>query len=227
MVADTMQKTISRQNSSQENRHRNLASTSLAEMAKELLERVANLGDNDLVRFQKEFPYVLEELPPRLVLMEADYGDSEDSYPYYAPAADINSKYKYWLLRLRDTLRAIWRAPDRRTKQWGMFRISQDFFLQGNRELLRVPLDNSADYALSGLKMPSRTELLLLQFTRWSDLTRYCDNPECSAPYFIARDPRQKYCLVGCAKSAQREYKQRWWAENGRNWRASRLSKKK
>src|ERR1700691_4306966 len=189
MVADTMQKTISRQNSSQENRHRNLASTSLAEMAKELLERVANLGDNDLVRFQKEFPYVLEELPPRLVLMEADYGDSEDSYPYYAPAADINSKYKYWLLRLRDTLRAIWRAPDRRTKQWGMFRISQDFFLQGNRELLRVPLDNSADYALSGLKMPSRTELLLLQFTRWSDLTRYCDNPECSAPYFIARDP--------------------------------------
>jgi hypothetical protein len=108
-----------------------------------------------------------------------------------------------------------------------MFRISQDFFLQGSPELLSVPLDNSADYALSGLKLPTRTELLLLYFTKWSDLTRYCDNPECYVPYFIARDPRQKYCSDGCAKSAQREYKQKWWAENGRSWRASRQSKKK
>ena len=222
-----MQISISRQNSSPKNRRRDLASPALPQLAKELLESVANLGDNDLGRFQKKFPYVLEELPPRLVLMEADYGDSEDSYPYYAPTADINSKHKYWLLRLRDTLRAIWRAPDRQTKQWGMFRISQDFFLQGSPELLSVPLDNSADYALSGLKLPTRTELLLLYFTKWSDLTRYCDNPECYVPYFIARDPRQKYCSDGCAKSAQREYKQKWWAENGRSWRASRQSKKK
>jgi hypothetical protein len=221
-----MQKTRSRQNSSIKNRRSNLVSALLAKKAKELLEGVANLGDDDLRWFQKKFPYVLEELPPRLVLMEVDSGDFEDSYSYYAPVADIASKHKYWLLRLRDTLRAIWRVPDRQTKQWGMFRISQDFFLQGNRELLHVPLDNSADHVLSGLKPPTQTELLLLHFTKWADLTRYCDNPECSAPYFIARDPRQKYCSDGCAKPAQREYKQRWWAENGKTWRASRRSRK-
>jgi hypothetical protein len=221
-----MQNTRSSENSSSRKRRGNLADLSLAKKAKELLEGVANLGDDDLGWFQKKYPYVLEELPPMLVLMEETDEDSGDDYPYYAPPGDIGSKYKYWLLRLRDTLRAIWRAPDRQTKRWGMFRISQDFFLQGSRELLHGPLDNAADDMLLGLKPPTRTELLLLQFTRWSDLTRYCDNPGCSAPYFIARDPRQKYCSDGCAKPAQREYKQKWWAENGRNWRASRPSKK-
>jgi hypothetical protein len=165
---------------------------------------------------------VLEELTPRLVLKETDYADSGESYPYYGPLSDEKSKIKYWLLPLRATLRAVWRAPDRRTKQWGMFRISQDFFLQGDRTLIHPPWDNSADDALAGFKLPSRTELLLLEFMKWADLTKYCDNPDCNAPYFIASRRTQKYCSDVCSKPAQRENKRQWWAENGSRWRAAR-----
>jgi hypothetical protein len=189
-----MQTSRSSQNSSKKKDRGTLAGSSPAREAKELLEGLANLRDDDLgfAWFQKRFPYVLEELTPRLVQMETEvWASSGESYPYDSFAVDVKSKYKYWLLPLRATLRAIWQAPDRRTKEWGMFRISQDFFLQGNRELLHVPLENVADEVLSGLKPPTRTELLLLQFTKWSDFTRYCGNPECSSHYFIARDRRQ------------------------------------
>jgi hypothetical protein len=221
-----MQISISRPNSSGKKMRGTLAGSSPAKEAKELLEGVVNLGDDDFGWFQRRFPYVLEELTPRIVSMETEYGDSEE-FPFNAPLGDDKSKFKYWLLPLRATLRAIWRAPDRRTKRWGMFRVSQDFFLQGDHGLLHVPLENSADDVLSGLKAPTRTELLLLHFTRWSDLTRYCDNPECSSPYFIARDPRQKYCSDACAKPAQRECKRNWWAKHGRQQRATKKSRPK
>ena len=87
-----MQNTRSSENSSRRKRRNNLADLFLAKRAKELLEGVANLGDDDLGWFQKKYPYVLEELPPMLVLMEETDEDSGDSYPYYAPPADIGSK---------------------------------------------------------------------------------------------------------------------------------------
>ncbi len=131
--------------------------------------------------------------------------DSEESHPYFSHAADDEQKYRYWLLPLRASLRKIWRAPDTRTKQWGMFRISQDFFLQGKRGLIRSPLDNPWDDLLE-LK-PSATDDLLMEFLGWADLTRYCENPDCTAPYFIAAKRSQKCCSSDCSQVAQREFK--------------------
>jgi hypothetical protein len=42
------------------------------------------------------------------------------------------------------------------------------------------------------------------------------------APYLFPTRPRQKYCPESCALPAQREFKRRWWADNGPEWRNER-----
>jgi len=122
---------------------------------------------------------------------------------------------------LRDTLRAIWRAPDERTKEWGLFRISQHFFLQGDPSLIKLPTANASDFMLCW-KPPSRTERFLLELMRWADLLRFCCNPDCDAPYFIANKRSQKYCHTECSRPAQRKSKRKWWATTGRQRRSAK-----
>lgn len=201
-----------------------LALPSLRESATKLLEGVANLPDGKagFLWFKTTFPHVLETVNRWLVRHWAMNVEQED---YDPSRSDEELIQQYWLLPLRQTLRELWRAPDTRTKEWGMFRISQDFFLQGQRDLIHTPLANPSDL-LGTLHPPDRTEQLLLQLVRVSELTRFCENPECDAPYFIAKKRNQKYCSELCVGFGQREHKQRWWAEHGKKWRASRRSDK-
>ncbi|SRR6266481_2465813 len=215
--------------SSKKRKNGDLAKPALADQAKELLKAVANLRDDDggFQWFQTNFPYVLEDLAPRPVLRAVrSTGPEDEPYNYYAWCQDAESKYRDWLLPLRKTLREIWRAPDKRTKEWGMFRVSQDFFLQGDASLIFPPLDNPADILLVNLKPPGRTERLLLELMRWAELTHYCDNQDCPAPYFIASRRSQKYCSEECSKTAQQESKRRWWAEKGTQWRRNKAGQK-
>jgi hypothetical protein len=55
-----------------------------------------------------------------------------------------------------------------------------------------------------------------------SRLAKVCANPDCPAPYFIAKKPTQQYCSDGCAQLIQRDWKRRWWAEHGEQWRKDR-----
>jgi hypothetical protein len=64
--------------------------------------------------------------------------------------------------------------------------------------------------------------LVLLRAMHISDRMRYCANPACPAPYFIARRRSQKYCTDACALPAQREFKRAWWSEHGPEWRKKR-----
>jgi hypothetical protein len=187
-----------------------------------LLVGLANLrdGDSGLLWLRTKFPYFLNEVSPVVRMETSASTPDEETYPYFSNADTDQQKFDYWLLRLRATLRSIWRAPDRRTKEWGMFRISQDFYGQGVRELVDHPYGNEGDFVLLGLRPPSRGERLLLEFMRWAELTRYCGNPDCPAPYFIATRRSQKYCGLECSKPAQREAKRKWWAENGRRKRS-------
>lgn len=50
--------------------------------------------------------------------------------------------------------------------------------------------------------------------------TRVCDNPDCAAPYFLARRKDQRICSRGeCSKWAQREWALAWWNQEGRKRR--------
>jgi hypothetical protein len=188
---------------------------------------LANLrdGDDPLIWFRNHFPQVLADLSSGPVRKQTE--GPEESYDYYAPCLDDASKCKYLLMPLRATLRALWRASDSGTKKWGMFRISQDFFHQGNAGLIQSPLDNSWDFLLTEVKPPSQTERLLLELVDLAEYTRYCDRPDCSAPYFIASNRGQKYCSTDCRDHAQREFKLKWWKEKGSQRRASKTKREK
>jgi hypothetical protein len=51
---------------------------------------------------------------------------------------------------------------------------------------------------------------------------RVCARPDCQNPYFVARHLRQNYCDERCAEWGQRQWKQKWWAEHGDEWRKNR-----
>jgi hypothetical protein len=57
---------------------------------------------------------------------------------------------------------------------------------------------------------------------RQSALAKVCANPDCTAPYFIARKTAQRYCQDACAQVFQRAWKLRWWKEHGSKWRHKR-----
>src|SRR5262249_11162200 len=110
--------------------------------------------------------------------------------------------------------------PDLRTKDYLLFLLQQ-------RDMAsQIPSFDLSD-SLSSLPPPTKFEQALLHLRRCGNLTRYCANPDCAAPYFIAKKKGQKYCSEACALPAQREFKRQWWAEYGEAWRSSRKAKNK
>lgn len=212
-------------NSSRKQRSHFLAGSSHSEKAKDFLVSLANLRDekDGLTWLRSKFLDVLE------ALSQTAYMSYSPVQPkFYAPGSPEHDERTRigWLIPLRDTLRAVWRAPDVRTKEWGLFRILQDFFLQGDPTLIKLPTANVSDFMLSW-KPPTRTELFLLDLMRWAELTRYCGNPDCPAPYFIATRRSQKYCCFECSEPAQREFKRKWWTRHGRQQRATKTGRSK
>ena len=213
-------------NSSKKIATETLARAPFSVRAKRLLEVLANLpedGTEGMQKLRTRFPCVLEDLPHRTITKEKETDDGE-SYPVFT-RSDEDSKYEYLILPLRNRLRALWRAPDRYTKRWGVFRISQDFFLQGDRNLLTGTVDDEADFSLRGIHPPCRTERMISEFIDLVDYACYCDGSECSKPYFIASRRGQKYCSPKCAQEFQKKFKREWWAEHGDSWRKARANK--
>jgi hypothetical protein len=189
--------------------------------AESLLVHIASLPDNPdrgLSLLKSKFPYVLSELPRRMVRKELLFGPGE-SYPQYQVPKDEVEKYLYLVLPLRNRLRTLWGVSDRNTKLMGIMRISQDFFLRGDQGL-DDPDHVEADFHLIE-RPPCRTERLLLCLIDLADYTRRCAASDCPAPYFVASRRSQKYCSRKCAKESQREFKRIWWRNNGKSWRAS------
>jgi hypothetical protein len=64
---------------------------------------------------------------------------------------------------------------------------------------------------------------LLLTFEKMESL-RKCENPECAAPYFIARRKDQMFCGEDCA---HRIAANRWWSRHGNQWRRTKATRKR
>jgi hypothetical protein len=58
---------------------------------------------------------------------------------------------------------------------------------------------------------------LWLAFLGFSDRTRKCQNPTCSAPYFLASRRDQKFCNEQCSRLVANR---RWWDQHGSKWRS-------
>lgn len=60
-----------------------------------------------------------------------------------------------------------------------------------------------------------------------SSLAKVCKNPDCAAPFFIARRIPQQYCGDDCATPFRLEAKLKWWNKAGRERREKKTSKRK
>jgi len=208
--------------SSKKDPSRYLATGAPPAAARGFLKELANLPDDQraLDRFEIHFQSVLVSMrvEPSFVRSYAMDWEQEN---FEFGISEKELVRKYWLLPLREAVRAIWRAPDLRSKVWGLFRIFQDFFFPGDRGLVRTPLSGLGG-EFRKLMPQSLLEQMLLQLLKSADLTRYCGNEECPAPYFFATRRSQKYCSSDCSEPAMRQQKRRWWADCGNDWRRER-----
>jgi hypothetical protein len=132
-----------------------------------------------------------------------------------------------FLVRVRDSLRRVWDAPDSRQRDWEIF-LMRMLFHQNKLFLEKLYTqhlepENRALVAEEAMKfnrrvisLPDATpfEATMFYLQTFADKTRHCPNPMCPAPYFLAEKRSQKYCSEACAGPGLREAKRRWWNEN-------------
>ena len=205
-------------NSSIKGGSRTLAPIS-AHKAKEFLLELANLRDEEAApRFKRRFGSLfLPEVSALLIRSWAIRVEEEDVVELSAD----EKFWKYWLLPLRDSVRRLW-ISDERDKRWGTFRILEKYFLIGSSRFAEAPVRDDAEWFLPANLGPETTCEHI--FNYMTGRTSRCQNGDCHTPYFFAIRRSQKYCSDVCAIPAQREFKRKWWAENGPEWRQKRAA---
>ena len=204
--------------------------------AKRFLAELANLGTSPEAegRFREHYGDIIPKWPVKpdaveLVPQGHEPPQSAGTARLFTPQgplelpmmklsdADLERRRLYVL---RDTVRAIWRDPDARTREYATFLLIQ-------KVLSDVDPRCAGIFTFSQLPPISPFERALRYLLKEAGRLRYCPNPECPAPYFFANRRSQKFCSEACAKPSQREYKRRWWAEHGEARRKARKASAK
>ncbi|HEV2491479.1 MAG TPA: hypothetical protein VG204_00240 [Terriglobia bacterium] len=186
------------------------------------LEELLNLRTNDakaLERFAKKF----DDMLPKNILF------AKEAYAPLVVGGDPSLRVNV-LLKARRFLAEAWRAPTMLAREISVLRLIGSY-LQTNDEPRGVDRSlvsyNQEYWAEEAISNVDAFFLVLLRALHTLDRMRFCPNPECLTPYFIARKRRQKYCSEVCAGAAQRELKRIWWAEHGDAWREARKRRAK
>jgi hypothetical protein len=106
--------------------------------------------------------------------------------------SDEDFLWKDWLRSLRDAVRVLWKSPDYRSKQFGVFRILEDYFAVGGSRLSPGPVWGTMESFFHSLGPATTFELALMHLLNVTHLTRFCANPECKTPYFWAETKRHR-----------------------------------
>jgi hypothetical protein len=116
-------------------------------------------------------------------------------------------------------------SPDQILDRWLIWRPSLERLKAWQREGWIVPeFRTSFGYLLFVCSVKSRqlvpqygalrAMLIVGVFEHW-DHFRYCENPTCASPYFIANRKDQTVCDAEiCKAEKQREHARKWWNEN-------------
>lgn len=190
------------------------------------LAEIANLSDDPVAtsRLNARFPDIV---PGRAWWVDQQKKAIEEMHQ--AKLADdeiIKDLHLKHLLEIRDTLRLIWAEPDLRKREWLVFRLRDELMARADPGLAHAGGGIMGISLLKRLPPPTAFEQALIVLFKSADRARYCNNPDCPAPYFFARRRTQKYCSDACALPAQREFKRKWWKEHGDHWRAKRQTKR-
>ena len=193
-----------------------------SDTAREFLQELANLLDDPgaLSRFEAHYHefYMCE----RVVTLARHWAMNIEEDGYDPARGDAAMVREHWLIPLRNHLRGIWRSSSLDGKQFGLFKMREDFFLQGESGLMHAPMGRSSDFFVTTLLPPTDCEKCIMKLIGWAHLTHICANGECIAPYYVAKRRSQKYCGEKCGQPSQAQYKRQWWAAHGNEWRAKR-----
>lgn len=147
------------------------------------------------------------------------------------PDAESHIRSEDWVLvaHVQRFLRLAWDSPDARHRDWYLFKardhynhnrvvmpLWQERMRQAPdlREAIEAELTDEEDKARTSPPLLTAFEQVIYYFQRISSRARHCPNPDCPAPYFLAKKKGQKYCSAKCSAPAQREQKRLWWRNN-------------
>jgi hypothetical protein len=196
------------------------------------LERLANL-DTSNSRRVGVFIETFSDLLPA-------YGTRPNPRPDVVVNTDINlsilDPHRFFWSDAQPSIQALWREPAPQLKESGLLMLAGKYMYVG--ALFEVERQVGIGHGLGTVaKMTNdqrgslsprvdRFLMVLLHALKNVHLLRYCANPKCKEPYFVARRGSQIYCSSPCAEPAQREAKLKWWREHGED-RRRKLKKKR
>jgi hypothetical protein len=193
------------------------------------------LAEADLIRALEELANLRDEVAaferfctrwPELAYFPAEMPDPH-------PVEETALPAKFWLIyERRQKLRDIWEGELLPLRQFLLpsdppEEVRAEYIDRASSEiqvgfLWDAPF--TLDWTRSEIIYKPKTEFqrAIYALFRKSALVKKCENPECPAPYFVARKANRRYCSENCAEVFQREAKRNWWAEHGEEWRQSR-----
>ena len=212
IIAVIEQKTMAQQNSSKARGDETLARVT-AFQAQRFLTELANLRNSleSISRFENKYGHFMPQHQRHFV----DYVDPSSREGIRLLVDDRN--VVMWSTDLQYALRAIWKAPDLRTKDWSIFRLVDELEIEGTnphneRQFGVLAIEGGQ---IKALAPPSALEQIFLYLRKRAHKLDVCSNGGCPAPYFFSTRKSQKYCSEVCAQPSQREFKRKWWAECG------------
>lgn len=173
--------------------------------AHRLLVELANMRDDGVGVFLRNCRGFTRCEPEELRLRDelrllwpgrrVDYGD-DDSGPMVARTLNVSS-------------RSAWIVDVQEEQQLSLEEIILQGWLSGRGCPLTV--DRTRKYGLIRLRLWSLPTGLAMAYDQYAGKLRYCANPDCPAPYFIAKRKDQLYCENVCAAPAKRAAQVRYW----------------
>ena len=202
-----------------------------AERRRRLLFELANLRDD--LKATRRLKEMFADVLPDEKYLKALFGQYSIDFQQPQPTKDQMETqiHRSWVIPLRNWVRSIWLAQDSRTQVWLAHRlISAQMFVKGDLREESRPIWLSNLAFLNGMQrfdLESSTpfEECVWHLLDCANRLRYCQTPECPAPYFIAARRNQNYCSEECTKPRQREFQRQWWAQHGKAWRKQRTRK--
>lgn len=162
-------------------------------------------------RLLKELVNLRADEPDAVDRFQKKFGHLIPSFNFSNWTPPLESAAAIRIRLLRDLLVLMWKEPDERAKEYRVLRIRQLVVSTG-------------DLMHPDLPPPTPFEDALRYLYQVRERTRCCGNPQCRTPYFFANRRNQRYCSEACTRPAQREFKRRWWAKAGSEWREKRVS---
>lgn len=124
------------------------------------------------------------------------------------------------LQELQPALRNAWKDPVPVMKEAGLMFLAGSYMAMSAQtvaaeKLGYIAIANRNRGGQGFADVPDKFVMVMLHALKHVHLLRYCANPDCKEPYFVAGRASQTFCSGPCAAPAQREAKRRWWDEHG------------